>query len=391
MMADRVDNDRWAKHWSVPADRAAAVREQLQRELYRTWNSPRTTPQTGRIVLFPDHLQRPGQTGMYLLEKMGADLTPLPKDLQQLITATSCQHRIELFPHEGELPGLHYYDGRAMYLGCCAGLGIAGGRYARYEKGSWPGDQINPEERGRAKVWFMVPYGWSHVGLLPVAHEVAGWDWPNEPGTRWLTWADLSELRFAAAMGWGIWVVEKIVWPEARPLDLWAQRLSRLYRQAKENRDEPLAGCYRSIALHTIGRFHNLGFRDARRVVTPGDEAATFENTERVSADGIHIKERVAVEKPPGECHPEWSAAIWAKTHLRVAKALMAVPRESVVGVRGDAIYLTQDAEQTWQPTVRPDAWKDDGSVGQFRLKGKVEGPLPAPRAWRDLEGLTDG
>src|SRR6185437_16680544 len=126
-MPDRIDNDTWAAQWSVPVEMAEATRYTLQRELYHTWNSPRTTPDTGTIYLFPDHLQRPGATGIYLLEAMKVDLTPLPKELQFLISSTSCQHRAEFFGTQEEaIPRLVYYDGRAMYLGCCQGLGIAG-------------------------------------------------------------------------------------------------------------------------------------------------------------------------------------------------------------------------------------------------------------------------
>src|SRR5690348_10184003 len=218
MPSPRIDNDRWASNWGVPADQARPIREQMHQELFAAWNSPRTTPDTGRIFLFPDHLQRPGQTGMYLLEKMGVDLTPLPKDLQLLISSTSCQHRIEFFGTQEEtIPRLVYYDGRAMYLGCCQGLGIAGGRYTHTE-----GEDIREDERGRALVRYRYPDDWSHVGLLPMKTETVGWCWPSEP--HWYeTWADLCEIRFARSQGWQVEVMEKLTWPEARPLDLWAQ------------------------------------------------------------------------------------------------------------------------------------------------------------------------
>jgi hypothetical protein len=385
MPSPRIDNDRWAHHWGVPAALAQAVRDQMHRELYHVFNSPRTTPDTGRILLFPDHLQRPGQTGMYLLEKMKVDLTPLPKDLQFLISSTSCQHRIEFLGavptvKQGEgliIPRLVYYDGRAMYLGCCQGLGIAGGRYTHTE-----GEDIREDERGRARVAFSAPWGWDHVGLLPVK-GLSGWEWPTGPATHQReTWADLCEIRFARSQGWAVEVLEKTTWPEARPLDLWAQRLSRLYLKARQEGQDDLAGCYRAIALHTIGRLHNLGYRDSREVVEAGDERATFEATERVGPEGVTIKTRVAVDKPQQECHPEWSAAVWSKVHLRVAKALMATDRANILAVRGDAIYLLH---QPHDPE-----WVDDGKVGKIRLKGIWNGPLPAPRHWADLKKITD-
>lgn len=384
-MSDRIDNDTWAHHWGVPAGLAATVRADLQRQLFSEWNNPRTVTETGRIPVFPDHLQRPGATGMYLLERMGIDLTPLPPDLQQLISATSCQHRIELWPREGEIPRLVYYDGRLMYAGCCSNLGIAGGRYRHVE-----GEEITPEERGRARVRFWVPCGWERVsvGLLAVPNDEGGWDWPDtsRPGG-YETWADLCEIRFARQQGWRVQVLEKLTWPEARPLDLWAQRLSRLYLRAKEQGNDALAGCFRRVCLHTIGRFHNLGYRDAFRVVPLDDPAATFEAVERIDADGAHLRERVRVDKDPRQVHPEWSAAIWSRCHLKVARALTTLSREALLAVRGDAIYLSDHPIN--QPESEP--WQDDGKAGRLRMKGQVGGPLPAPQSWQELEGLTRG
>ena len=389
-MPDRIDNDTWAAQWSVPVEVAEATRYTLQRELYHTWNSPRTQIDTGTIYLFPGHLQRPGATGMYLLEKMGTDLTPLPKELQFLISSTSCQHRVEFFGVPSTeraiqeefvmgvstIPCLVYYDGRAMYLGCCQGLGIAGGRYTHTE-----GEDIREDERGRAQVEFSIPADWRHVGLLPVKDLPGSWWWPDVGGCEvYTTWADLCEIRFARSMGWHVEVMEKITWPEARPLDLWAQRLSKLYLKAKGEGNDVLTSCYRSIALHTIGRLHNLGYRDDRRTVAADDPRATFDAVESLGPDGATIRTRERVDKPERECHPEWSAAIWSKTHLRVAKALMSVPRETVLAVRGDAIYLTGDP-----------GWGDDGRCGILRWKGQWDGPLLAPRNWNDLKALTSG
>ena len=378
-MASRIDNETWARHWScLPAD-APALCETLQRQLFAAWNNPRTLPDTGRVHVFPDHLQRPGATGMYLLERMGVDLTPLPPDLQLLISSTACQHRVEFWPRTGEVPRIVYYDGRLMYAGCCSNLGIAGGRYRRVE-----GEEITPEERGRARVRFEVPQGWVGVGLLACKPLVGDtWTWPDGrcAGGIWETWADVCEIRYARQQGWCVWVLEKITWPESRPLDLWAQRLSRLYLTALEAGNRPLARCYRSICLHAIGRMHNLGYRDQVSTVAPGDERATFDNVQAVRPDGVTIKERVRVDKEPNHIHPEWSAAIWARCHLKIARFLTGVSRETLVAVRGDAVYLTEPATDL----------EDDGKAGRLRIKSEVAGPLPAPQSWADLEGLLRG
>lgn len=89
------------------------------------------------------------------------------------------------------------------------------------------------------------------------------------------------------------------------------------------------------------------------------------------------------MDKPPQQCHPEWSAAIWSRVHIRVAKALLSVPREAVVAVRGDAIYLTDRAPEIDE--------QDDGAVGRLRVKGYVSGPLPAPQGWPALRAAING
>ena len=379
-MIDQTDNETWAKHWSVPVELSAVVRSTVQRQLFEVWNNPRTVKRTGRVLVLPHHLQRPGAAGMYLLTKMGVDLTPLPEDVQRLISSTSCQHRIEFHRPEGEIPRLVYYDGRAMYLGCCDDLGFAGAHYRHVE-----GEDIRDDERGRARIAFRAPAGWDHVGLFAVPNDRGAWYWPADTrmDDRTVTWADLQEIRFARRQGWAVEVLEKITWLSGRPLDIWADRLTRLYVAAKERGNDVLAGCYRGIALHTIGRLHNLGYRDARSVVQAGDDRATFDSVESIDADGIHIKERVRVAKPADECHPEWSAAIWSRVHLRVARALLSVPRESILAVRGDALYLTDRA-----PAIDE---ADDGAVGRLRVKGYVPGPLPAPQTWQELRAAING
>lgn len=380
MPSTLTDLSEWSRQWSVPEERASRIRDTVQRQLFHAFNSARTHEKTGTIMVRPQNLTVPGAVGLYLLEQMGADLTPLPEELQFLITGTTCQHRMELRPREGELPGIAYYDGRFMYAACCQGLGVAGGRYRRVEA-----EDITPEERGRARVAFVPPADWRHVGLLAVPDpEGEGWLWPSEwRRGEYETWADLCEIRFARSQGWQVEVLEKATWPESRPLDLWADRLARLYLQARSAGDSDLAGCYRSICLHTIGRMHNLGYRTVRSVVPRDDPRATFEAVERIDAEGAHIAERQRFDKDPRWIHPEWSAAIWSRCHLRISRALLSVPPESILAVNGDAIYLAGGDE--------PAPWRDDGRVGSLRRKGYTAGPLTAPRNWAALRGLFGG
>jgi hypothetical protein len=302
---------------------------------------------------------------------MGVNMEPLPWELQALITNTTPQHRIEIFPGEGQINSLYCYDGRAMYLGCCQGVCSDASKVRRVE-----GEDILPEERGRARVEFTTPRDWRHVGLLPVKDDAGNrWLWP--PGDECETWASLQEIRFARKQGWEVRVLEKIAWPEDRSLDLWADRLSRLYLSAKKVGADELAACYRSIALYAIGRLHNLGYRDEDRTVPI--EEATFEQVVGIEGGEATIRERKQFDKRPEWCHPEWSAAIWANARMRVTRAMLEMDRSSLVGCRGDAIYTSSE----WNPN-------DQGRCGDLRLKGQA-GPLPWPSSWRQIESAFSG
>lgn len=356
----------WSIRWSVPEHAAEATAKSIRRTLADAF----------RVDLTYADLMRPGRTGQILLERMGVDLTPLPEDIQLLISSTACQHRIELFPRDTKIDALHRYDGRVMYVGCCRGLGVAGGRYERVMH-----EDIHPHERGRAKIRFVAPDDWNHIGLFAIQDDEGGWGWPYSGFGE--TWADLSEIRLARQLGWWVLVEEKIVWPEDRPLDLWSTLLGRLYVRAKEAGNDDLAGCYRAICLHTIGRMHNLGYRTEDVEVSDGDLRATVENVRGVTDTGVVIAQRRATNKPPQHIHPEWSAAIWSRARLRIARAALSLPPDALHAIYGDAIYTSLTGVDGRE------GWRDDGSVGRLRLNGSWTGPMSAPCTWSDLKKIT--
>lgn len=360
-----MDWNVWSDRWGVDVSSAEQMAKLLRRQLADTFRVDMT---------FAD-LMRPGRTGQILLERTGVDLLPLPEDLQLLISSTACQHRIEFFRRSGDISSLHKYDCRLAYAGCCKGLGVAGGRWSRIE-----GEDIRPEERGRARIRFRAPRGWSHIGLFACQDDEGGWVWPRHGET----WADLSEIRFAREHDWLVHVDEKLVWPEDRPLDLWADRLGRLYLKAKEAKNDALAGCIRAVCLHTIGRFHNLGFRTETVEVPDGDARATIRNVCGVSDNGVLVKERRRTGKPAQHVHPEWSAAIWSRMRLRVSRACLSLPADSLHAIYGDAIYTSIAGVDGCE------GWHDDGAVGRFRLTRSWPGLMAAPRNWAELHRLEE-
>lgn len=363
---------QWSMYWNIPEDRAPSCANKLRYELAKAF---------GIRLSFSD-LMHPRSAGMNLLGETGVDLTPLPEDLQRLITNTSPQHRIELFPRSGLLNALYLYDGRAMYLGCCSKLGVAGGRYTDVT-----GQDIYDPDRGRALVEFWPPKGWVQPGILAVKQIGGdGWIWPTDP-CPWQTWADLSEIRMARRNGWRVRVLRKIVWPESAPLDRWAGTLSRLYLKSKGTKNDDLARCYRSICLYTIGGMHNLGYQDRVQEVPVDDRQVRLDNIVSV-VDGrtVAIKQRTAIDKDPFLCHPEWSAAIWARARGRITRAMLSLPPDTVHAVYGDCIYTSAAAV----PDAKGEPFFDDGAVGRLRLSRIVTGPLPAPQNWRSVRLIVE-
>lgn len=360
-----MDWSQWSAKWSVPVETAERTAKILRRSLVDVF----------RVDLTYADLMRPGRTGQILLERTGVDLTPLPSNLQLLISSTACQHRIEMIPTPAhQINALYRYDGRAMYVGCCRGLGVAGGQY-----GVAQDEDIIGSERGRARVRFVAPAGWSHIGLFACQDDEGGWIWPR----RGETWADLSEIRLARDNGWEVKVVEKITWPDADPLGPWASKLGNLYTRAMENKNDVVAGCYRAICLHTVGRMHNLGYRSEDIAVPDGDARATVQTVRGVTDTGLIISQRRATNKPAEHIHPEWSAAIWSRARLRIARAVLSLSAGSVYAIYGDAIYTSVGHVDGRE------GWRDDGTVGRLRLTGSYAGPMERPRDWQTLRRIT--
>ncbi len=369
-MTEQALPEGWAAAWSVDPSAAPRLIARLRRQLQQRFELDRVPP-----------LWSPSTCGMWLLEHTNSPdgMLALPEEERRLIVGTSCQHRIELFPREGEIPAFHYYDGRARYMGLCD-QEIGCGPVRRVQT-----DIISPSDRGRYLVSFRVPDTWQHVGLLGVQDSASRrWLWPSEPGWEGDTWADCCEVRFAISQGWRCVVREALLLTgKGRPLRAWADRLSTLYRWARQEQGgEQLAACYRAICLHTIGALHRLSSDSMSfRFVAEGEEA-TIPDEAMVSMvpGGYEVSEvqpNPALWRPR-HSHPEWSAAIWGLAHLRLAKEMMSVPRETILGCRGDAVYLVSDP-----------GWADDGKLGRMRRKGSLPGPLPAPRSWRELTALA--
>lgn len=335
-------------------------------------------------------LSTPGTTGRDLVLRSLPDGAAFPvpdRDAAAAIRASTGQGRIELFPPAVEqLDALHVYDARLAYAACAweLGSGVV----------AWD-DRPEVATRGRYRVTVTVPDGWDHVGLLGVHDDAGGWRWPNEPGERFQTWAEASELHLADAHGWRYEVHERIVYERGRPLDRWARQLVELRDSVTRSGvpvelHEPLRAAVRSILLHGIGAMHGAPRRVTRSVpVDQADAVPAGAAGVRVAGDALVY----SVTEPPawGDlAHPEWCAQVWARARVRLLDAptgtatiragALNVARDSVVAMRTDALYLSRDP-----------AWPDDGKVGRFRRAGHIAGPVPWPASNVELLRLRDG
>jgi hypothetical protein len=408
----RVDLRRAAEWFGESADPAAALgAHRLLGALYartvpggRLFDSPGATGLDAWVRSHPRGQAPPGQ---------------LPGDLAELVRSTSPQHRVELFAHPGDtLPGLWYLDGRLQYAALTAGLGAAPGEYldGAPARAAWESPQ-GRYARNRWLVKFAVPHGWDTLGVLMVPRGPggcgplccprtvpgagAGWHAPHAPGWVGTTWCDGAELALAAGLGWPVRVTAAVRLTPARPLDAWTARLTRALAGATPGQLGTLAapvsparaamvrGAFRAMLLHGIGSFHSTG-REVTRVVT--DPMAYTGAAPLVGpvAPGVWVAhERATLSgRAAALAHPEFSAQVWGRAHARIlesptgqlarAGALQVHP-DTLVGIRGDAIYLTADP-----------GWPDDGAPGRLRLKGHLHGPVPTPRTGHELNVLRD-
>ena len=333
----------------------------------------------------------PAATGMDGWLRCNPDTEQLPADLAELVRATSPQHRVELFPHEGPLPGFAYVDGRFQFASLLAELGTATGAHLYEDPVIAEHQAADLYARARFQVRATVPRHWDTLGVLmcPAGPDPGdGWRSPRTPGETFTTWCDGAELRLARLYGWQCDVLAALPFGKGRPLDQWRDRILRgrehLATPAPSRVHDAARAGLRSILLQTIGAFHSTG-RTLTRVIDPtnyaGDGALEHRGHVWIVREHHALTGRAAAMT-----HPEISAQVWGRSHARVLESptggtrwagAAQVELADIVGIRGDALYLTRNPQ-----------WPDDGKIGRLRLKGWLPGPLDPPRTLDELNRL---
>lgn len=348
---------------------------------------------------------------------------PLTEDIAEELHRTSGQHHVEHLvagPSSGAHPdciplhdpgktpkiaGFAYVDGRFMYGAMCRELGIGPGERLRREDTA---DMLreDPYARARVLVRFKVPDTWEHIGLFGVQHERAsdGWYWPNRPGATGQTWVDAAEFHVAARQGWQLDPLESVRFTTkvpgardrdrrvaARPLDTWQKNLSEARAAvAADPLMDPViktavSAALRSILINTIGNFAARG-RDQTHIVFDPKEVPPTARDVRQQGNAFLWTTKANFDAQASRYyHPELAVQVWGRARARMLSGPMAegmeggalhVPANTLLGVRGDAIYTTQVPK--WALPVEHGGG-DDGKVGRMRLQGHVPGPLKIP------------
>lgn len=328
-------------------------------------------------------LSTPSTTGRDLWHRTipeGVAWPALEPEHQELIRASTTQGRWQVWPREG-VGRVRGWDMRFGYGALAWGLGVGPARHDH--ESEW-----EPYQRGRALVDFTIPRTWSHVGLLPVPNDDGvTWGYPSEPGSRHRAWVDGSELRLALEHGWQVRIRERLLLEAAQPLDTWARKLQRLYyaatpaqlraygtQQAAAELAQLVRMGIRAIVITTIGAWHTAQRWEWDVAASIGDLPDDAERLRRMDDGRVIYARPMPTHRAWSAPHPEWSAAIWARcrarilSHDRGARGLLALPPDSLVGVRTDAIYTSADP-----------GWSDTGRIGSLRPSFDTGRPVTLP------------
>ena len=198
------------------------------------------------------------------------------------------------------------------------------------------------------------------------------------------------ELRLALVQGWSCTIHERILFAGQKVLRTWQERLVKMRADADQlapDLRQPVRGAIRDMLLHAVGRWHMQDWEEERTVTL--EEwvrlAPALSADEQMSAyqreSGLmsYLAHRPLGGQETKWLRPEWSAYVWAYCRVLLTQRLLSLPRAAILGVNTDAIYATIDP-----------GWPDDGKPGQFRSKGRLSGPLPAPQTEDDLRRLKE-
>lgn len=339
----------------------------------------------GKHEAFPvEVLSTPARTGIDLLKRklpISVRYENLPSDIEEIIMTQFSQARVELFDAGKDTVERAYsYDGRWMYASCYRNVPM--GSIIHDTK-----DEYLPYVPGFYRVEVTVPDNWQHIGLLPTKNpnpkEKAS-VYPNIPGTSFQSWCSYRELKLALDNAWGITILERILWPDSNakgiqgkdPLRYFGDTLVEIRENTISTYPEPirtyLREAFRHLFLDVVGALHRS--KATVDVYTDSEEdlydMGYVPDTEL--ADGTyHAQVKQALSDfQRQQFMPHWSLDIWCQAKVKVTRAALSVPYDSLIAIRTDGIWVDTACN-----------FEDTGKVGCFREKElPYTGPFPWPK-----------
>jgi hypothetical protein len=233
-----------------------------------------------------------------------------------------------------------------------------------------------PFRRGFYRVDVTVPHGWAHVGLVPAS--VPGY--PSKPGFQFETWLSWQEVRLLTEQRWPHVLRERILFapdgPGTDPLRIFHERLTasleRLEALPRSEVTQALRAALRAIALHLIGNFRRGASENPQTYASLDELPDDLSPSATVTHEdqGYVVREQRPLDLYHARWYrPEWAAEIWASTRVAVTRHALQVPRQDLLVIDGDGLYLTTDP-----------GWPDTGKVGCYRHQATWHGSLRLPR-----------
>jgi hypothetical protein len=274
----------------------------------------------------------------------------LPDELLDLISSECYGGQARKQQVRWPLPDEHpyTYDGTWWYAACCRELGTGPARLDAVAE--WDG--YTP---GWYDVTVTIPDDWWHLGLIPMkADDVRTWEWPDEPGRSFDTWASGAELHLALLHGWTAKIRHRLLLRRGQPLDLWAERHVRA--GTRQDRDILVETIGKLASRPTAMRHYQVRSQLEVDRLTEAGEIVYEDDLGR----DVWLKEEERSPWASDHAHPELAAQVWARARARLARELLKVDRKHVIAIEGDAIVLTR----RYGPWERPTA-----PIGQLRRK----------------------
>src|SRR6266852_1546632 len=310
----------------------------------------------------------------------------LPDDLLELVQTNFGQGRIQVMsPKHDTLPdGLYLNDGIWMYAACLNNLPTGEpvhdnvNEFAHVIIRSGPrAGQVYPHVPGFYRVQATVPTEWNHIGLLKAAMRSKDYNWqyPNEPGQTFESWATALEIATAINHNWEVEILERIIFPnkQTNPLEVWGRKLVELRESLGGDSEiiELMRYAIRSIMLQAIGSLHRLrNFED--RVIYDHEPPPTNPRQWTTIAQDDSVGSRTIRRRyEPSDYdkafnHPEWTGAIWGNARARLANFILDfnIPYDDIVALSTDCVWT-----RSYHESVDAEC---DGKRGSFRMKEHI-------------------